>query len=93
MRRGYLKNTITYTIIVLSQIIFKQISKVLCNSMMSGNQILEKSASNINSHIIFFQFINKKIILAMGKSCFGCFFSSERDFLNSPAITGFEVRF
>ena len=86
MRKGYLKNTITYTIIVLSQIIFKQISKVLCNSMMSGNQILEKSASNINSHIIiFFQFINKKIILAMGKSCFGCFFSSERDFLNSPA--------
>ena len=37
---------------------------------MSGNQILVKSASNIDSHIIiFFHFINKKIILVIGKSC------------------------
>ena len=31
MQKGYMNNTITYTIIVLSQKIFKQISKVLCN--------------------------------------------------------------
>ena len=54
MRKGCLKNTITYTIIILSRKIFKEISEVLCNRyMMSGNQILVKSASNINSHIIF----------------------------------------
>ena len=53
MRKGYLKNTITHTIIVLTQKIFKQISEILCNRyMMSGNQVLVESASNINSHII-----------------------------------------
>ena len=53
MRKGSLKNTITHTIIVLTQKIFKQISEILCNRyMMSGNQILVESASNINSHII-----------------------------------------
>ena len=31
MGKGYLKNTITYAIIVLSRKIFKQISEVLCN--------------------------------------------------------------
>ena len=60
--------------------------------MISGNQILVKSASDIDSRIIFFQF-NKKIMLAIGKSCFGCLYSKEQDFLNSPKITGFEVRF
>ena len=53
MRKDYLKNTITHTIIVLSQKMFKQISEILCNRyMMSRNQILVESASNINSHII-----------------------------------------
>ena len=66
MRKGCLKNTITYTIIVLSRKIFKEISEVLCNRyMMSGNQILVKSASNINSHIIFA--VQQKIILGLVK--------------------------
>ena len=53
MQKGYLKNTITYTIIVLSWKIFKQISEVFVTGyMMSGNQILVKSASSIDSHII-----------------------------------------
>ena len=79
MRKGCLKNTITYTIIVLSRKIFKEISEVLCNRyMMSGNQILVKSASNINSHIIF-AVHQQKIILGLGKSCFGCFCSNEQE--------------
>ena len=39
--------------------------------MMSGNQILVKSASNIDSHIILSS-STTKIILAVGKSCFKC---------------------
>ena len=31
VQKGYLKNTITYTIIALSHKMFKQISEVLCN--------------------------------------------------------------
>ena len=39
--------------------------------MMSGNQILVKSASNISSHIIIFlSSSTKKIILPIGKCCF-----------------------
>ena len=65
MGKGYLKNTITYAIIVLSRKIFKQISEVLCNRAHdSGNQTLLKSASNM---------------LAIGKSCFGYFCSNEKE--------------
>ena len=43
--------------------------------MISGNQILVKSASDIDSY--FFSVQQKKIILAIGKSCFGCLYSNE----------------
>ena len=81
VRKGYLKTTITYTIIVLSRKNLNKSAKFyVTGDMMSGNQILVKSASNIDSHIIiFFQLINNKIILAIRKSCFGCFCSSEQE--------------
>ena len=75
------KKVITYTIMVLSRKIFKQISEVLCNRvyMISASQILVKSPSDIHSHIIFFQFIKKKKVITIGKSCFGCFCSNEQE--------------
>ena len=80
VRKGYLMNTITYTIVVLSRNYLKKSRKFyVTGHMISGNQILVKSASDIDSYIIFFQFINKKIILATCKSCFGCFCSNEQE--------------
>ena len=83
VRKGYLKTTITYTIIVLSRKNLNKSAKFyVTGDMMSGNQILVKSASNIDSHIFLLFFSvhqKKKIILAIGKSCFGCFCSNEQE--------------
>ena len=46
--------------------------------MVSGNQILVKSASNIDSHIIIFSVHQRK---------------NHTRYWYSPGITGFEVRF
>ena len=61
VRKGYLKTTITYTIIVLSRKNLNKSAKFyVTGDMMSGNQILVKSASNIDSHIFFPSSLTKK---------------------------------
>ena len=74
------EKVITYTIIVLSRKIFKQISEVLCNRVhdICQSNTSKESFKHPFSYYYFFQF-NKKVILAIVKSCFGCFCSNEQE--------------
>ena len=63
MRKGYLKNTITYTIIVLSQKIFKQISEVLCYSVQRRADFKSTVAEKCQRNIFLTKKVSKLKIL------------------------------